>query len=159
MPGQKVAIVGPTGAGKTTLVNLLMRFYELNSGQILIDNVDIATLTRKNVHDQFGMVLQDAWIFEGTVIENVVYSKKDVSEESVIAACKLVGLHHYIQTLPQGYNTMLDERASLSEGQKQLLTIARALIQKFAAPNFRRSNEFGWYPYRSFNSKSHGRIN
>lgn len=129
LPGQKVAIVGPTGAGKTTLVNLLMRFYEQNSGQILIDGVDIATLTRKNVHDQFGMVLQDAWIFEGTVTENVVYSKKDVNIDEVIAACKLVGLHHYIQTLPQGYNTMLDERASLSEGQKQLLTIARALIQ------------------------------
>lgn len=128
-PGQKVAIVGPTGAGKTTLVNLLMRFYELNAGQIRIDDVSINDVTRANVHEQFGMVLQDAWIFEGTVIENIVYSKQGVSDEEVIAACKLIGLHHFVQTLPNGYYTLLDDKVGISEGQKQLLTIARALIQ------------------------------
>lgn len=127
--GQKIAIVGPTGAGKTTMVNLLMRFYELNGGQILIDGIPISEVTRENVHDQFCMVLQDTWLFEGTIRENIVYSKTGVSDEQVIEACKTVGLHHFIQTLPDGYDTVLSDKASLSEGQKQLITIARAMIQ------------------------------
>ena len=127
--GQKVAIVGPTGAGKTTIVNLLMRFYELNSGEILVDGTPIDQVRRENVHDQFGMVLQDTWMFEGTIKENVVYCKENVSDEQVIDACKAVGLHHFIRTLPQGYETRLDDKASLSQGQKQLVTIARAMIQ------------------------------
>ena len=127
--GQKVAIVGPTGAGKTTIVNLLMRFYEVNSGDILIDGVPIDTLTRENVHELFCMVLQDTWLFEGTVRENLVYSKKDVSEEELVKACKAVGIHHFIHTLPKGYDTVLDDKTSLSSGQKQQLTIARAMIE------------------------------
>lgn len=127
--GQKVAIVGPTGAGKTTLVNLLMRFYEINSGQILIDSVPIDTLTRENVHDLFCMVLQDTWLFEGTVKENLVYSKENISDEEIVRACKAVGIHHFIHALPHGYNTVLDDKTSLSSGQKQQLTIARAMIE------------------------------
>lgn len=127
--GQKVAIVGPTGAGKTTIVNLLMRFYELNSGEICIDGVPIHRVPRENVHEQFSMVLQDTWIFEGTIKENIIYNKQGVTEEEVIKACKSVGLHHFIKTLPNGYDTMLNDKASLSEGQKQLITIARAMIQ------------------------------
>lgn len=127
--GQKVAIVGPTGAGKTTMVNLLMRFYELDDGRILLDGVPIHEVPRENVHAQFGMVLQDTWLFEGTIRENIVYSKPDISEEDVILACKTVGLHHFIRTLPKGYDTVLSDKASLSEGQKQLITIARAMIQ------------------------------
>ena len=127
--GQKVAIVGPTGAGKTTIVNLLMRFYELNAGEILVDGTPIDQVRRENVREQFGMVLQDTWMFEGTIKENVVYCKENVSDEQVIAACKAVGLHHFIRTLPQGYETRLDDKASLSQGQKQLITIARAMIQ------------------------------
>ena len=106
-PGQKIAIVGPTGAGKTTLVNLLMRFYEVNAGQICIDGVPVSELTRENVHDLFGMVLQDTWLFEGTIRENIVYSKQGVTDEDVVKACKAVGLHHFIKTLPQGYDTVL----------------------------------------------------
>lgn len=127
--GQKVAIVGPTGAGKTTMVNLLMRFYEIDSGEIYIDNMPISQVTRENVHDQFCMVLQDTWLFEGTIKENIIYSKEGIKEEEVIAACKSVGLHHFIQTLPHGYDTVLNDKASLSAGQKQLITIARAIIQ------------------------------
>ncbi len=127
--GQKVAIVGPTGAGKTTLVNLLMRFYEVNSGDILIDNVPIDTLTRENVHELFCMVLQDTWLFEGTVRENLVYSKENVSDEELERACKAVGIHHFIRTLPKGYDTVLDDKTALSSGQKQQLTIARAMIE------------------------------
>jgi ATP-binding cassette subfamily B protein len=127
--GQKIAIVGPTGAGKTTIVNLLMRFYEIESGEILLDGVPISEVTRENVHEQFCMVLQDTWLFEGTIKENIIYSKQGVSDEDVVAACKAAGLHHFIKTLPDGYNTVLDDKASLSEGQKQLLTIARAMIQ------------------------------
>ncbi|MFL0252891.1 ABC transporter ATP-binding protein [Clostridium neuense] len=127
--GQKVAIVGPTGAGKTTIVNLLMRFYELNSGEICIDGVPIHKVPRENVHEQFSMVLQDTWIFEGTIKENIIYNKQGVTEAEVIKACKSVGLHHFIKTLPNGYDTMLNDKTSLSEGQKQLITIARAMIQ------------------------------
>lgn len=127
--GQKVAIVGPTGAGKTTMVNLLMRFYELNSGEITIDDVPISEVTRENVHNQFCMILQDTWLYEGTIKENMIYSKKGVSDEEVISAGKTVGLHHYIQTLPDGYDTVLNDKTNLSQGQKQLVTIARAIIQ------------------------------
>lgn len=128
-PGQKVAIVGPTGAGKTTMVNLLMKFYEANSGEILIDGMPINQLTRHNVHDLFGMVLQDTWIFEGTIRENIVYSMKNVSDEEVEKACKAVGIHHFIKTLPKGYETILNDKANLSAGQKQLITIARAMVE------------------------------
>lgn len=127
--GQKVAIVGPTGAGKTTMVNLLMRFYEIAGGSIAIDGVDTKSVPRWNVHDQFSMVLQDTWIFNGTVRENIAYSKPGVTDEQIISACKAVGLHHYIMSLPNGYDTVLDENSSLSAGQKQLLTIARAMVQ------------------------------
>ncbi len=126
---QKVAIVGPTGAGKTTIVNLLMRFYELNSGRIYIDDVPIDQLTRENVHDLFCMVLQDTWLFEGTVRENLVYSKENVTDEELERATKAVGIHHFIHTLPHGYDTVLDDKATLSAGQKQQLTIARAMIE------------------------------
>jgi ATP-binding cassette subfamily B protein len=128
-PGQKVAIVGPTGAGKTTMVNLLMRFYELDGGEILLDGLPISGVRRENVHEQFCMVLQDTWLFEGTIRENIIYSKQGVSDDDVRAACKEVGLHHFIRTLPDGYDTVLNDKASLSAGQKQLLTIARAMIQ------------------------------
>lgn len=127
--GQKIAIVGPTGAGKTTLVNLLMRFYEVNEGEILIDGVPINRLTRENIHDLFGMVLQDTWMFEGTIRENIVYSKEGVSDEDLDRVCKAVGLHHLIRTLPKGYDTIMNDKANLSAGQKQLVTIARAMIE------------------------------
>lgn len=127
--GQKIAIVGPTGAGKTTMVNLLMRFYEIDHGDIYIDDIPISQVTRENVHDQFCMVLQDTWLFEGSIKENIIYSKEGVSEDEVISACKAVGVHHFIRTLPQGYDTVLDDKANLSAGQKQLITIARAMIQ------------------------------
>lgn len=127
--GQKIAIVGPTGAGKTTIVNLLMRFYELDSGKISIDGVDIAKMSRSEVHDAFSMVLQDTWLFEGTIKENLIYNQKNISEDAVIAAAKAVGVHHFIQTLPMGYDTVLDDSVTLSVGQKQLLTIARALLK------------------------------
>ena len=127
--GEKVAIVGPTGAGKSTMVNLLMRFYEVNGGEITIDGVPIHTLKRENVHEQFCMVLQDTWLFEGTIRENIVYNKKDVSDEEVFAACKAVGISHFIESLPKGYDTILNDQISLSAGQKQLLTIARAMVE------------------------------
>ena len=129
LPGQKIAIVGPTGAGKTTVVNLLMRFYEPDSGKIYVDGVDTSTLTRENVHDLFGMVLQDTWLFHGTIKENIRYSKKGVSDQKIVEAAKAVGLHHFITTLPAGYDTMLDDTLNLSVGQKQLLTIARAIVE------------------------------
>ena len=128
-PGQKVAIVGPTGAGKTTLVNLLMRFYELNGGSISMDGVNLHDITRENVHDLFGMVLQDTWLFEGTIRENLCYGKAGITDGQLDRACKAVGLLHFIRALPHGYDTVLDASVSLSEGQKQLLTIARAMIE------------------------------
>jgi ATP-binding cassette subfamily B protein len=127
--GQKVAIVGPTGAGKTTMVNLLMRFFELDGGKIMIDGIPTTQVTRENIHEQFCMVLQDTWLFEGTIKENIIYSKQGITDDQVIDACKAVGLHHFIMTLPDGYNTILNDKASLSEGEKQLLTIARAIIK------------------------------
>ncbi|WP_270473555.1 ABC transporter ATP-binding protein [Bifidobacterium pseudocatenulatum] len=127
--GQKVAIVGPTGAGKTTMVNLLMRFYEISGGSIAIDGVDTKSVPRWNVHDQFSMVLQDTWVFHGTVRENIAYSKLGVTDKQIEDACKAVGLHHYIMSLPNGYDTVLDDKATLSQGQKQLLTIARAMVE------------------------------
>lgn len=129
LAGQKVAIVGPTGAGKTTLVNLLMRFYDINSGEILIDGININEMQRDYVHNLFGMVLQDTWLFEGTIYENIIYNQKNVTKEQVENACKLCGLHHFILTLPKGYNTILDDNTTISAGQKQLLTIARAMVQ------------------------------
>ena len=127
--GQKVAIVGPTGAGKTTMVNLLMRFYEISGGSIAIDGVDTKSVPCWNVHDQFSMVLQDTWVFRGTVRENIAYSKPGVTDKQIEDACKAVGLHHYIMSLPNGYDTVLDDKATLSQGQKQLLTIARAMVE------------------------------
>ncbi len=128
MAGQKIAIVGPTGAGKTTIVNLLMRFYETNSGKIMLDGTDSRALRRSDVRDQFCMVLQDTWIFEGTVRENLVYNQTGISDEQIKQACKAVGLHHFIRTLPKGYDTVLTDSVSLSQGQKQQLTIARAML-------------------------------
>ena len=127
--GQKVAIVGPTGAGKTTIVNLLMQFYEVTSGDILIDGVSIKDMKREEVHNLFDMILQDTWLFHGTVRENLVYNKENVTEETLDKVCKAVGLHHFIQTLPNGYDTILDDSINISEGQKQQLTIARAMIK------------------------------
>ena len=129
MPGQKVAIVGPTGAGKTTLVNLLMRFYETTGGDILIDGVNIRDMKRSEVHDKFGMVLQDTWLFEGSVRENLLYNTKDVTDDQMKAACKACGIHTFIKALPQGYDTVLSDNTAISAGQKQLMTIARAMIQ------------------------------
>ena len=127
-PGQKIAIVGPTGAGKTTMVNLLMRFHEIQGGEIRIDGVPTKELTREDVHSQFCMVLQDTWLFEGTVRENLVYCAEGVTDEKITEACRAVGLDHFIRTLPKGYDTVLDDRTNLSQGQKQQLTIARAMI-------------------------------
>ncbi|WP_207668563.1 ABC transporter ATP-binding protein [Periweissella cryptocerci] len=126
--GQKVAIVGPTGAGKTTMVNLLMKFYETNSGTIKIDGVPLENLTREAVHEQFTMVLQDTWLFEGTVKENIIYNQKGITDEQVIAACEAAGVDHYIKTLPNGYDSVI-EADELSAGERQLLTIARALVK------------------------------
>ena len=128
-PGEKVAIVGPTGAGKTTMVNLLMRFYDIQAGKITIDGVDTKAMSREEVHDAFSMVLQDTWLFEGTIRENLVFNQTDISDEAVEAATRAVGVHHFIRTLPNGYDTVLDDSVTLSVGQKQLLTIARALLK------------------------------
>ena len=126
--GSKIAIVGPTGAGKTTIVNLLMKFYEINDGDILIDGVSTKDLTRENVHNLFVMVLQDTWLFEGSIKDNIRYNQKNVSDERIMEVCKVVGLDHFIKTLPNGYDTILGDIDSLSQGQKQLLTIARSMI-------------------------------
>ena len=127
--GEKVAIVGPTGAGKTTMVNLLMKFYDINKGEILIDGVSTKDLTRGNIHDLFTMVLQDTWVFNGSIKDNIIYNTSDVSMEKVESVCKTVGLDHFIKTLPDGYNTILNDNDSVSAGQRQLLTIARGMIQ------------------------------
>lgn len=127
--GQKVAIVGPTGAGKTTLVNLLMRFYEINDGDIKVDGVSTKSMRRSDVHAMFGMVLQDTWLFQGTIKENLRYNNLSATDEQIVEACKQVGVNHFIQTLPEGYNTMVDDSINLSAGQKQLLTIARTMIE------------------------------
>ena len=127
-PGEKIAIVGPTGAGKTTIVNLLMRFYEINDGQILVDGIDTKNLSRDNLRDQFCMVLQDSWVFEASVRENITFGEKDITDEELIDVCKRVNLDHFIRTLPQGYDTILNDKQSLSQGQLQLLTIARAMV-------------------------------
>ncbi|MFI3176626.1 MAG: ABC transporter ATP-binding protein [Eubacteriales bacterium] len=126
--GEKIAIVGPTGAGKTTMVNLLMRFYEMQSGNILIDNISIRDVKREEVHSQFCMVLQDTWLFEGTLRDNLIYCSENTSDQQLEEACKAVGLHHFIRTLPHGYHTVLNDALNLSAGQKQQLTIARAMI-------------------------------
>ena len=127
-PGQKIAIVGHTGAGKTTIVNLLMRFYEIDSGVITIDGTSIQDLPKDTLREQFTMVLQDTWVFEGTIRENLVYNNDKVTEADLVEASKAVGIHHFVQTLPKGYDTYLDEKVSLSTGQKQQLTIARAIL-------------------------------
>ncbi len=128
-PGEKIAIVGPTGAGKTTMVNLLMKFYDIKDGDIIIDGISTKELTRKNIHDLFIMVLQDTWVFEGTIKENIKYNKINVTDKEVEDVCKVVGLHHYIKSLTDGYNTVLYDNDTLSSGQKQLLTIARGMIK------------------------------
>ena len=127
-PGEKIAIVGPTGAGKTTMVNLLMKFYEINSGDIKIDGVSINELTRENVHDLFTMVLQDTWVFNGTVRENIVYNRENVSDYELKQVCKVVGVDHFIKSLPNSYDTVIEDNDSISSGQKQLMTIARGML-------------------------------
>ncbi len=128
--GQKIAIVGPTGAGKTTIVNLLMRFYDIDRGDILIDGTSIKKVTRNNLRDQFCMVLQDTWIFSGSIRENIVYCEPDIKDEQIISVCKTVGIHHFIMTLPEGYDTILNDETELSMGQRQQITIARAMIRQ-----------------------------
>ncbi len=128
-PGEKIAIVGPTGAGKTTLVNLLMKFYEINDGDILIDGISTKKLTRENIHDLFVMVLQDTWLFDGSIRDNLKYNKENVSDERIMDACEKVGIDHLIKTLPGGLDASINDNDSISQGQKQLLTIARGMIE------------------------------
>jgi len=128
-PGKKVAIVGPTGAGKTTLVNLLMKFYEINDGDILIDNISIKELSRENIHELFTMVLQDTWVFDGTIKENIIFNKENVSDSDIYKVCKEVGVDHYIKTLSKGYDSNIKDNDSISAGQRQLLTIARGMLE------------------------------
>jgi len=128
-PGQKIAIVGPTGAGKTTMVNLLMKFYDINDGDIKIDGVSTKDLTRENIHELFTMVLQDTWLFNGTVKENIVYNRENISDEKIKEVCDTVGISHFIKTLPHGYDSKIDDNDSVSAGQRQLLTIARGMIE------------------------------
>jgi ATP-binding cassette subfamily B protein len=128
-PGQKIAIVGPTGAGKTTLVNLLMRFYEINEGDILIDGVSIKELTRENIHALFGMVLQDTWLFKGTIFDNITFGNEEASMEDVKKAAKMANIEHFIESLPGDYQMILEEDSNISQGQKQLFTIARAMVK------------------------------
>ena len=129
-PGEKIAIVGPTGAGKTTIVNLLMRFYEIDKGKIFLDGIDTKDLTRQNLRDQFCMVLQDSWVFEGTIKENITFGQENIKNDDLIDVCKKVNLDHFIRTLEDGYDTVLNDKQSLSQGQLQLLTIARAMVSK-----------------------------
>ncbi len=126
--GQKIAIVGPTGAGKTTIVNLLMRFYEVNAGDILVDGISTKRMSRDYVHELFGMVLQDTWLFKGSIKDNLIYGRRDASMEEVIEASKTANVHHFVKSLPFGYDMILDENSNISQGQKQLLTIARAMV-------------------------------
>ena len=128
-PGMKVAIVGPTGAGKTTMVNLLMKFYEINSGDILIDGTSIKELSRENIHDLFCMVLQDTWLFEGSIKDNIKFNKENITDEEIWKACKVVGVDHFIKTLPGGLDSQVSDSDTISSGQKQLLTIARGMIE------------------------------
>ncbi|MBR3230204.1 MAG: ABC transporter ATP-binding protein, partial [Bacilli bacterium] len=128
-PGQKIAIVGPTGAGKTTMVNLLMKFYEITEGDIKIDDNSIKNLTRENIHNLFTMVLQDTWVFDGTIKENIIFNRKNIKDTEIEKICKEVGLDHFIKTLPKGYDTKLSDNESISAGQKQLLTIARGMTE------------------------------
>lgn len=128
-PGQKIAIVGPTGAGKTTMVNLLMKFYEINSGDIKIDGISTKDLSRENIHDLFTMVLQDTWLFNGTIKENIIYNRKNITNKKVEEVCNIVGISHFINTLSEGYNTIIDDNDSISAGQRQLITIARAMLE------------------------------
>ena len=128
-PGQKIAIVGPTGAGKTTMVNLLMKFYDINSGKIKIDGIPISELTRENIHSLFTMVLQDTWLFEGTIKENIIYNRENIADEQIKKICKEIGLDHFIRTLPKGYDSEIKENDSISAGQRQLLTIARGMVE------------------------------
>lgn len=128
--GSKVAIVGPTGAGKTTMVNLLMKFYEINSGDIKIDGISTKDLTRENIHELFTMVLQDTWLFNGTIKENIIYNRSNVSQKRINEICEFVGIDHFIKTLPAGYDTILNDSDSISSGQKQLLTIARGMVEE-----------------------------
>ena len=129
LPGQKIAIVGPTGAGKTTMVNLLMKFYEINSGDIKIDGVSTKDLTRENIHDLFTMVLQDTWLFNGTIKENIIYNRKNISQKRIEEVCKTVGIDHFINTLPEGYDSVINDNDSVSAGQRQLITIARGMLE------------------------------
>ena len=126
--GQKVAIVGPTGAGKTTMVNLLMKFYDIDGGDILIDGISTKDLTREEVHSLFTMVLQDTWLFDGTIRDNIIYNKKGVTDKELDEVCKTVGIDHFIRTLPKGYDSVISDNSSVSAGQRQLLTIARAML-------------------------------
>ena len=128
-PGQKIAIVGPTGSGKTTIANLLMRFYEADSGDILVDGISLRDIKRSQVHEMFCMVLQDTWLFNGTIRENVTFSRTDIADEELRAACEAVGIDGFIDSLPDGYDTVLTDADSLSAGQRQQLTIARALVR------------------------------
>jgi ATP-binding cassette subfamily B protein len=128
-PGQKIAIVGPTGAGKTTMVNLLMKFYDINSGEIIIDGYPTSELTRENIHDLFIMVLQDTWLFEGTIRDNIKFTQEDVSDREIWEALKTVGVHHFVKTLPGGLDYVVGDNDTISQGQKQLLTIARGMIE------------------------------
>ena len=128
-PGQRIAIVGPTGCGKTTIINLLMRFYDVNSGRICISGTDIQDVTRQSVRQQYGMVLQDSWLFSGTVRQNIAYARPDATDEEIVAAAKFAHAHSFIKRLPQGYDTVIGEDGgSISQGQRQLLCIARILL-------------------------------
>ena len=129
MPGQKIAIVGPTGAGKTTIVNLLMKFYDISKGEIKIDGISTKNLKRENIHKLFTMVLQDTWLFDGTIKENIKFNNKNIKDEKIKEICKEVGLDHFIKTLPKGYDTLLKDNDSISAGQRQLITIARGMTE------------------------------
>ena len=147
-PGQTIAIVGPTGAGKTTLVNLLMRFYEVNAGSITVDGVDTRDMRRADLRHMFGMVLQDTWLFNGTIRDNIAYGREGATEEEIVAAAKAAHADRFIRTLPEGYDTILNEEASnISSGQKQLLTIARAILADPADSDSRRSHQLCGYPH------------